>query len=166
MTALLSRSIQPADATLSTCNGTRSHTVLAVNPALRLAGSGVQPDAAAAWRASSRPCGSSRRCRYPLASRCSAAAVSGNVPGGAHPGCAATQATAPQHSHAPTNQRKHLAIICHTARSPNPVESQRPMMHQEFAAMGEVILLEDEPVLREELGEFLEDLGYATTCAA
>ncbi|QNH20132.1 DNA-binding response regulator [Xanthomonas sp. GW] len=40
------------------------------------------------------------------------------------------------------------------------------MMHQEFAAMGEVILLEDEPVLREELGEFLEDLGYATTCAA
>lgn len=40
------------------------------------------------------------------------------------------------------------------------------MMHQEFAAMGEVILLEDEPVLREELGEFLADLGYAATCVA
>lgn len=30
--------------------------------------------------------------------------------------------------------------------------------------MAEVILLEDEPVLREELGEFLHDLGYAATC--
>lgn len=32
--------------------------------------------------------------------------------------------------------------------------------------MPEVILLEDEPVLRQELGEFLEELGYAPTCVS
>ncbi|MNX22014.1 Transcriptional regulatory protein OmpR [compost metagenome] len=32
--------------------------------------------------------------------------------------------------------------------------------------MPEVILLEDEPVLRQELGEFLEELGYATLCVS
>lgn len=32
--------------------------------------------------------------------------------------------------------------------------------------MPEVILLEDEPVLRQELGEFLEELGYAPSCVS
>ncbi|MCC4598000.1 response regulator transcription factor [Xanthomonas campestris pv. phormiicola] len=32
--------------------------------------------------------------------------------------------------------------------------------------MAEVMLLEDEPVLREELGEFLQDLGYIATCVS
>ncbi|MEN4919199.1 response regulator transcription factor [Achromobacter spanius] len=32
--------------------------------------------------------------------------------------------------------------------------------------MPEVILLEDEPVLRQELGEFLEELGYAPVCVS
>lgn len=32
--------------------------------------------------------------------------------------------------------------------------------------MPEVILLEDEPVLRQELGEFLEELGYAPLCVS
>ncbi|MFD4837144.1 response regulator transcription factor [Achromobacter sp. NPDC058515] len=32
--------------------------------------------------------------------------------------------------------------------------------------MPEVILLEDEPVLRQELGEFLEELGYAPMCVS
>lgn len=32
--------------------------------------------------------------------------------------------------------------------------------------MPEVILLEDEPVLRQELGEFLDELGYAPTCVS
>ena len=32
--------------------------------------------------------------------------------------------------------------------------------------MLDVILLEDEPVLRHELGEFLEGLGYAPQCVA
>lgn len=32
--------------------------------------------------------------------------------------------------------------------------------------MPEVILLEDEPVLRQELGEFLEELGYAPRCVS
>jgi len=32
--------------------------------------------------------------------------------------------------------------------------------------MPEVILLEDEPVLRQELGEFLEELGYVPSCVS